>query len=214
MIKQFISVLPFLGAVVSFAGCSGDGRKAPVKDASGETPSLASPAARPSSDSTAKAFFLAPNEGRATGAGRLIFKLGSGESGSTFEFAEGTTDPREGPPEHIHLDMDEAFYVLSGVYRFKVGDQLQEAGPGWFIFVPKGVPHAFMNSGMNVAKHVEVHSRPELESYFREISEALKQMPPGPPDQKILNAISDKYRVRIVGPPLGNSVAPELPRNP
>lgn len=163
-----------------------------------------------------QAIILPPDVGRATTGnpnGKLIFKLGSGEDSSTFEFAEGYTNPNGGPPVHVHMDMDEAFYVLSGSYRFKVGNQVQEAGPGWFVFIPHGVPHAFVNSGTTIATHVEIHSHPGLEKYFKEISEAVKKMPPGPPDQKILNAISDRYKVRIVGPPLGNVQLLELPRN-
>ncbi len=74
---------------------------------------------------------------------RLIFKLGGGESGSTFEFAEAKTRPNGGPPEHIHFDTDEAFYVVSGDFRVKVGDQLKDVGPGSFVFAPRGIPHAW-----------------------------------------------------------------------
>jgi hypothetical protein len=51
-------------------------------------------------------------------------------------------------------------------------------------------------------------TRPKFEAYMREVTEALRHMPPGPPDQKALAPISDKYKVRIVGPPLGNFVQP------
>jgi mannose-6-phosphate isomerase-like protein (cupin superfamily) len=90
-----------------------------------------------------KPIFLPPGGGRIIEEvkdggpkGHLIFKLGGGESGSTFEFAEARTPPNGGPPVHIHFETDEAFYVVSGTFRVKVGDQVRDVGPGSFVFAP------------------------------------------------------------------------------
>jgi mannose-6-phosphate isomerase-like protein (cupin superfamily) len=50
--------------------------------------------------------------------------LGGGESGWTFELSVANAKPKAGPPEHIHEDVDEAFYVVNGSFRAKVGDQI------------------------------------------------------------------------------------------
>jgi mannose-6-phosphate isomerase-like protein (cupin superfamily) len=171
-------------------------------------------------DASPKPIFLAPGGGRIIQEvgdgpkGQLTFKLGGGEEGSTFEFAEGKTVPNGGPPVHIHLDTDEAFYVVSGTFRVKVGDQLKDVGPGSFVFAPRGVPHAYVNTGEAEGTLLIVASPTKWEAYMREITEALRRMPSGHLDQKVLNAISDKYKVRIVGPPLGAGPQLELPRNP
>ena len=49
-------------------------------------------------------------------------------------------------PLHVHHADDEAWYVLEGVLRFRVGDELREAGPGSAILAPKGAPHAYGNA--------------------------------------------------------------------
>src|SRR4030095_14499718 len=78
-----------------------------------------------------KPIFLPPGGGRrreGVEAGpkrKLISKLGGGESGSTFEFAEPKTPPKGGPPVHIHFDTDEAFYVVSGDFRVKVREPVR-----------------------------------------------------------------------------------------
>ncbi|WOS65590.1 cupin domain-containing protein [Sinorhizobium fredii] len=48
-----------------------------------------------------------------------------------------------GPPLHVHHCEDEAFYVLEGKIRFLQGDTDFVAGPGTFVWGPRGVPHAF-----------------------------------------------------------------------
>lgn len=165
-----------------------------------------------------KPIFLPPGGGRIISGledgGQITFKLGGGESGSTFGFAEGKNPPSGGPPEHIHLDADEAFYVLSGNFRVKVGDQVEDVGPGSFVFAPRGIPHAFVNTGTTEGTLLTVDSPPKFEACMREITDALRRMPPGHPDQKILDAISDKCKTKIVGPPLGGGVQREPPGKP
>jgi mannose-6-phosphate isomerase-like protein (cupin superfamily) len=80
-----------------------------------------------------KPIFLAAGEGRHPGAtldDTFVFKLGGRESGSTFEVAESRIRPNAGPPLHIHDTEDEAFCVVSGTFRVRVGDQAAESGPG------------------------------------------------------------------------------------
>lgn len=49
---------------------------------------------------------------------------------------------------------------------------------------------------------------------MREVTEAPRRMPLGPPDQAVLDAISDRYQVRVVGPPPGSGAVLERPRDP
>jgi mannose-6-phosphate isomerase-like protein (cupin superfamily) len=53
----------------------------------------------------------------------------------------------EGPPLHIHPHTDETFYIAEGELTFRFGDRDVVAGPGTFIFVPRGVVHTARNSG-------------------------------------------------------------------
>src|SRR2546423_13619270 len=49
-------------------------------------------------------------------------------------------------PLHVHHVDDEAWYVLEGMLRFRVGDETLEAPPGSAVFAPKGTPHAYGNA--------------------------------------------------------------------
>lgn len=49
-------------------------------------------------------------------------------------------------PLHVHHADDEAWYVLEGVLRFRIGDETREAGPGGAVLAPKGTPHAYGNA--------------------------------------------------------------------
>ncbi len=46
-------------------------------------------------------------------------------------------------PLHVHAHEDEAYIVLNGHITFQVGDGRADAGPGSFVFLPRGVPHGF-----------------------------------------------------------------------
>ena len=164
-----------------------------------------------------KAIFLQPGGGRIYGGAedgsqdQIVFKLGDGESGSTFEFAENEVLPNNGPPEHIHFETDEAFYVANGTFRVKVGDHVEDVGPGSFVYAPRGLPHVFVNTGTTKGTLLIVTSPANFEAYMREAVPALQRTPP---DQKALDALAEKYKVRIVGPPLGSGPVSDVPRNP
>ena len=61
---------------------------------------------------------------------------------------EVTIPPKvHGPPQHIHREHDETFFVVSGVATFTSGDEQVEIGPGMLITAPPGTPHTFANHG-------------------------------------------------------------------
>jgi mannose-6-phosphate isomerase-like protein (cupin superfamily) len=49
-------------------------------------------------------------------------------------------------PLHVHHADDEAWYVLEGVLRFRIGEEIREAGPHSAVLAPKGTPHAYGNA--------------------------------------------------------------------
>ena len=49
-------------------------------------------------------------------------------------------------PLHVHHADDEAWYVLEGALRFRVGEHEYEAGPGSGVLASKGTPHAYGNA--------------------------------------------------------------------
>ena len=49
-------------------------------------------------------------------------------------------------PMHVHHSDDEAWYVLEGALRFRMGDEAFEAGPGAAVWAPNRTPHAYGNA--------------------------------------------------------------------
>lgn len=48
-------------------------------------------------------------------------------------------------PLHVHWKDDEAWYVLEGTLRVRVGENEVEAHAGAGVFVPRGTPHTYWN---------------------------------------------------------------------
>lgn len=57
--------------------------------------------------------------------------------------------------EHVHAE-EQAFYVLSGRLRYRIGDVEDVAGPGDLIVFPGGVPHGGRVEGEACAEFIEV----------------------------------------------------------
>jgi len=49
-------------------------------------------------------------------------------------------------PLHVHHADDEAWYVLEGALRFRIGEETFEARPGGAVLAPKGTPHSYGNA--------------------------------------------------------------------
>jgi mannose-6-phosphate isomerase-like protein (cupin superfamily) len=74
-----------------------------------------------------------------------------GTPGDSFVIAEWQ-DPGgpAGPPRliaplHVHLRDDEAWYVLEGVLRVRMGEDEVEVRAGSGVLVPRGTPHTYWN---------------------------------------------------------------------
>lgn len=53
----------------------------------------------------------------------------------------------DGPPQHLHRQHDETFYVLAGTPTFTSGNDVIRAKPGMLVTAPPGTPHTFANPG-------------------------------------------------------------------
>src|SRR5690348_7389442 len=72
-----------------------------------------------------------------------------GGSSSDFVIVEWSDAGESGwewiAPLHVHHVDDEAWYVLEGVLRFRIGEETFEVGPGSAVLAAKGIPHAYGN---------------------------------------------------------------------
>ena len=46
-----------------------------------------------------------------------------------------------------HRDMEQAYYILSGTMAVRVAGREYVAGPGSFVFIPRGAEHSHRNAG-------------------------------------------------------------------
>jgi uncharacterized RmlC-like cupin family protein len=114
------------------------------------------------------------------------------------------------PSRHLHHRDDEGFYVLEGNLTFYVGDEVHEAGPGTFAFLPHGVPHSYTFE-TDVVRMLAIVAPGGIEQHFRDPrfakpAEAPTLPPPStePPDMAVLEELAKdlaSYDTEVVGPP-------------
>jgi len=80
-----------------------------------------------------------------------------------------TNDPSgyEAHP-HVHRASTEAFYVLSGLYAFLVGDEEVSCGPGSFVLVPSGSVHGY-RVGNEGGRLLIIYVPAGIEQMFRDL---------------------------------------------
>ena len=121
-----------------------------------------------------------PSEGEAFASGPVNFRIV--EDGSTvhgrFGVAECLLAPGwPGPPQHIHREHDETFYVVSGSVRFISGTDELLATAGSLVTAPIGDPHTFGNANSDVPAVLLCTVTPERYlGYFRDLAD----LRPGP----------------------------------
>ncbi|MFJ4415491.1 MULTISPECIES: cupin domain-containing protein [unclassified Streptomyces] len=79
---------------------------------------------------------------------------------------DGSIEPSHGNSPHVHTKENEAFCILAGDFEFINGDQKFHAGPGDFIYIPKGARHGFRNAGSEAARLLVFYTPAGPESFF------------------------------------------------
>jgi mannose-6-phosphate isomerase-like protein (cupin superfamily) len=160
-------------------------------------------------DNTPQAYNLQAKEGRALWhLGALLnFKALSAETDGQFWALEGLADRNMAVPLHAHSREDEVWYVLEGEINFITGDKTQLAGPGAFVYIPRGTPHTFQVLS-DTARWFGVGISGTLDQWFFETGEpaqALTLPPPpaGPPNLDAIVASLQAYGTETLGPPPG-----------
>jgi mannose-6-phosphate isomerase-like protein (cupin superfamily) len=136
----------------------------------------------------------------------MTIKAGHAETGGAYTLVEQTTPPLFGPPLHVHHAEDEAFYVLDGALHLVCGEKSFDAGPGSFVMLPRGIPHAFQ-VGANGARLLQITSPAGFEGFAHEVGDpatSAELPPPVVPDLPRLVAAAERHGSSIVGSPLGS----------
>jgi quercetin dioxygenase-like cupin family protein len=124
-----------------------------------------------------------------------VLKVVSADTDGAYTLSEVTVEPQVGPPAHLHRREDEAFYVLEGTFSFQVGDRTLTATAGWFLNVPRGIPHSFKNIGTTPARMLLFFVPAGIENFFEDLAKCNAV---GTLDVDRIVAISNQYGIEIV----------------
>jgi mannose-6-phosphate isomerase-like protein (cupin superfamily) len=125
-------------------------------------------------------------------AGRTL-----GGADGSFVVAEWTEEgalpgpPRLVAPLHVHHRDDEAWYVLEGTLKFRLGEDEIEASAGSAVLGPRGLPHTFWNPYERPARYLLVMT-PNTFRLIEEIHNLSGR------DRESVRSLYRKYNCEIV----------------
>jgi len=129
---------------------------------------------------------------------RLDIKISSLDTeGDLAVFEQTGLTPNDSPPLHIHPNQDEWFYVIDGTYKFQVGEEAYNLIKGDTIFLPRNVPHAFVQLSETGKMIVSYLPSGKMEAFFK-VTSSWKN----PPSSEEIKKVFEAHDMLIVGPPL------------
>ena len=148
-----------------------------------------------------KGFVVPPAGGEllsmAPGRSSLLKLLPGETAGSVMLFVE-TAPPGTETTFHLHTSSDEVAHVLSGEITFKIGDEMTVGGPGSCAFLPKGVAHAWKNTGAETGQVLFLYTPAGAGGFFEEqVARPLA----GPANGPEAIALRERHGWKVVGPP-------------
>ncbi|MGH9077031.1 MAG: cupin domain-containing protein [Acidimicrobiales bacterium] len=153
-----------------------------------------------SSSAVGQYLLVKPDEGRSPKGSPHLFKAVAANTAGRFDFITGTIAPMTGPPQHLHRDQDDTFYVLDGILTVQVGDDIFDIGPGDFLSIPPGTPHTFDNL-KNGEESVRTINLMTPGGHF-DMFDEMARVEAGPSQSEALSEVAARYGTIIVGPTL------------
>ena len=92
----------------------------------------------------------------------------------------------------MHHRDDEAWYVLEGTLRFRLGDREVEAYAGSAVFGPRGVSHTFWNPGPGPTRYLIIMT-PDTLRLIEELHSLTDR------DTDAVQAVFRKYNCETLG---------------
>jgi oxalate decarboxylase/phosphoglucose isomerase-like protein (cupin superfamily) len=145
----------------------------------------------------------------------MTLKAGAGQS-KVWSAFEAEVAPGFDVGAHLHEQAEEVFYVLEGeldllafhpaastsgdwrTWESETGARVFRGGPGSFMLVPAGCPHAFFNPGSSPARMLFLVSPAGHEIYLQELADLLAAG--GPPDQAGIAALRRRHDIHQLTP--------------
>jgi quercetin dioxygenase-like cupin family protein len=93
-------------------------------------------------------------------------KASASTTGGALTLIESRTTG--GAPLHVHSREDECFYVLDGSIVVQCGEEVYEAGPRSFVFLPRGIPHSWDVTSKGTATVLIITVPAGLDDFLRD----------------------------------------------
>ena len=145
---------------------------------------------------------LEPGQGIRTidiGGSVVIAKADGTTTGDAFVVAETTLQPGGfAPPLHLHREIAEVLYLLSGHLHLQVGDDHRTAAPGTFVGIPAGVPHTMSVAGDEPVRMLMILSNP---ARALQMIDTLEQVfAEGEPDPETAGPLLAQIDMEVLAP--------------
>ena len=101
----------------------------------------------------------------------ILLKATSAGSGGALSAWE-ELPPLLDTPLHVHAHEDELFHIIEGEHEFTCGPERFRVGPGAFVYLPKGVPHAHRRLVAGSGRFLVITMPGGFEGFFRILAEA------------------------------------------
>ena len=125
---------------------------------------------------------------------RFSIRIPASATNGAYSVTEILSSPGDSTPVHLHENEDEHVLVLEGTARIKCGDKTFDAPSGTMMSLPRGIPHAWGNPADTPLRLIFTATPGGVEEVLRLIATSGEQLD--------VLALSDKYAVRLIGPPL------------
>ncbi|MGK5553449.1 cupin domain-containing protein [Actinomadura kijaniata] len=104
-------------------------------------------------------------------------------------------------PRHVHHTSDEGVYVLDGELVVEFDGTTHRAGPGRFVLLPHGVPHALRPGSTPPPRVIQISSPGGWERFVEDLIEARPHVTTaGKLDARKLNPIAARYDITYQEP--------------
>jgi quercetin dioxygenase-like cupin family protein len=166
-------------------------------------PVISSASALKISEETPKPFIVKAGEARFgehtpfRGVNPNDLKISKRDTEGAVAMFEYIGTEKTGPSFHIHLKQDEIFYVSEGEFLFKVGDEKSTLKAGDSIFLPRQVPHTWLQLSDRGKLIYWVTPAGKMEDFFLKMNSLTK-----PPTKEEMDQIHADHDMKVVGPPL------------
>ena len=110
------------------------------------------------------------------------------------------------PALHVHKSLDDTWYILDGKMVVRCGDDTLVVGAGYWVSMPRGVPHTFRVVGDHEAHILLVHDNASFRDFIRALGIPAEEhvVPANPafPPMEELARMAGAHDLTPIGPPM------------